>query len=96
MGMAFAEEGDDQAAVEEYQRALQLDPVASAIYYRLGVSQARLKNYDEAIAAFRKQLEHSGDDYDTELAIANAYRAKGMQAEADTALQKAEKLKPSK
>jgi rhomboid protease GluP len=96
MGMALAEEGNDRAAVEEYQQALQLDPDASAIYYRLGVSQARLKNYDEAIAVFRKQLEHSGDDYDTELALANAYRAKGMQAEADTALQKAEKLKPSK
>lgn len=95
MGMALAEEGNDQAAVEEYQQALQLDPDASAIDYRLGVSQARLKNYDEAIAAFRKQQEHSGDDYDTELALANAYRAKGMQAEADTALQKAEKLKPS-
>jgi membrane associated rhomboid family serine protease/Flp pilus assembly protein TadD len=96
MGMALAEEGNDRAAVEEYRQALQLDPDASAIYYRLGVSQARLKNYDEAIAAFRKQLEHSGEDYDTELALANAYRAKGMQAEADAALQKAEKLKPSK
>jgi rhomboid protease GluP len=96
MGMALAEEGNDRAAVEEYQQALQLDPDASAIYYRLGVSQVRLKNYDEAIAAFRKQVEHGGEDYDTELALANAYRAKGMQAEADAALQKAEKLKPTK
>ena len=96
MGMALAEEGSDQAAVQQYQEALQLDPDASAIDYRLGVSQARLKNYDEAIAAFRKQQEHAGDDYDTELALANAYRAKGMQAEADAALHKAGELKPSK
>ena len=94
MGLVLAEEGNDQAAVGEYKQALQFDADASAIQYRLGVSQARLKNYDEAIAAFRKQQEHSGDDYDTELALANAYRAKGMQAEADAALQKAEKLKP--
>jgi len=96
LGMVLAEEGNDQEAVEEYQRALQLDPDASAIYYRLGSSQARLKNYDDAIAAFRKQQETSGDDYDTELALANAYRAKAMQAEADAALQKAEKFKPRK
>jgi membrane associated rhomboid family serine protease/Flp pilus assembly protein TadD len=96
MGLALAEEGNDQAAVGEYQQALQFDADASAIQYRLGVSQARLKNYDEAIAAFRKQQEHTGDDYDTELALANAYRAKGMQTEAGAALQKAEKLKPGK
>jgi len=96
LGMAFAEEGDHKGAVGQYQQALQFDPDANAIEYRLGVSQAQLKNYDEAIAAFRKQQETSGDDYDTELALANAYRAKGMQTEADAALQKAEKLKPAK
>jgi Flp pilus assembly protein TadD len=94
--MALADEENDQAAIQEYQRAVYLDPDASAIQYRLGVSEARLKNYDEAIAAFRKQQETSGDDYDTELALANAYRAKGMQSEADAALRKAEKLKPGK
>jgi membrane associated rhomboid family serine protease/cytochrome c-type biogenesis protein CcmH/NrfG len=96
LGLAFAEEGDHKGAVGQYQQALQFDPDANAIEYRLGVSQAQLKNYDEAIAAFRKQQETSGDDYDTELALANAYRAKGMQTEADAALQKAEKLKPAK
>jgi membrane associated rhomboid family serine protease/Flp pilus assembly protein TadD len=96
MGLALAEEGNDQAAVGEYQQALQFDPDASAIQYQLGVAQARLKNYDEAIAAFRKQQETSGDDYGTELALANAYRAKGMTSEADAAQEKAEKLKPGK
>jgi superkiller protein 3 len=96
MGLALAEEGNDQAAVAEYQQALPFDPDASAIQYQLGVSQARLKNYDEAIAAFRKQQETSGDDYDTELALANAYHAKGMTSEADAAQKKAEKLKPGK
>ena len=96
LGRAFAEEGNDQAAVEEYQRALQYDADVSAIYYRMGVSQARLKNYDAAIDAFRKQQQTSGDDYDTEVALVNAYRAKGMPAEADAALQQAQKVKPGK
>jgi membrane associated rhomboid family serine protease/Tfp pilus assembly protein PilF len=96
LGIALADEGDDQAAVQEYQRAVQLDPDSAAIYYRLGASQAKLKNYDEAIAAFLKQQENSGDDYDTELALANAYRAKGMQPQADEAMRKAEKLTPGK
>jgi tetratricopeptide (TPR) repeat protein len=96
LGMVFAEEGDDRAAIQAYQRAAQLDPDSPAIYYRIGVSQTRLKNYDEAIGAFLKQQQNSGDDYDTELALANAYRAKGMQPEADAAMQNAEKLKTAK
>lgn len=93
IGLALAQEGNDQAAVQEYQQALQFDADVTAIYYRLGLSQARLKNYDAAIAAFHKQQE-SGDGYDTEVALANAYRAKGMSAEADAAQQKALKMKP--
>jgi len=54
----------------------------------------QLKNYDEAIAAFRQQQDAQGDDYDLETALAGAYTAKGLQEEAKTASQKAQQLKP--
>ena len=97
LGRALAAEPNDARAVEEYKRALELGLQDTDLYYHLGISQARLKDQDQAIASFLKSLElRSGDDYDTETALADAYRAKGMQPEADAAMQKAEKLKPGK
>jgi hypothetical protein len=37
-----------------------------------------------------------GDDYDIEVGLANAYRAKGMNDQAEGATRKAEQLKSSK
>ena len=65
-------------------------------FYKIGLEETKLKQYDEAIAAFRKQLENWGDDYDTETALAEAYQAKGMLSEAKDALEKAGKLKKEK
>jgi len=97
LGMALADEGNHVAAVEEFKRAAQLRPDDADIYYHLGLSQLQLNSYDEAIAALLKAQQISGeDDSETETALAEAYRAKGKQPEADTALEKAEKLKPAK
>jgi membrane associated rhomboid family serine protease/Tfp pilus assembly protein PilF len=96
LGMALAAEQNDSAAIEEYQQAVQLQPDLDSVYYRMGLSQTDLKNYDAAINAFRMQQEKAGDDADTEAALAEAYRAKGMVKEAEEAVQKAEKLKSSK
>jgi membrane associated rhomboid family serine protease/Tfp pilus assembly protein PilF len=96
LGMAWAEEGNHPAAIEEYKRAVQLDPELGGVYYRMGVSQAQLKNYDEAIAAFQKELQNGSDDYDTEVALSSAYRAKGMTSQAEEAMRKAEQLETKK
>jgi Flp pilus assembly protein TadD len=53
----------------------------------------QLKQYDQAIADFRKEIEATGDDAGTEQALAGAYQAKGMRAEADAATLRADKLK---
>ena len=97
LGLAFFDEGDNVAAAREFQQAVDLDPEDADTYYHLGMAQLRSKNYDAAIAALLKSQEISGaDNAETETALADAYRAKGMQAEAALALQKAEKLTPAK
>jgi Flp pilus assembly protein TadD len=58
----------------------------------LGQSQAALKNYDAAIAAFQKQQQSAGDNVNTETALAEAYRAKGMKSEAENAMRKANQM----
>ena len=48
---------------------------------------------DDAIAAFLKEREQSGDTYDIETALASAYQAKGLTGQAEEARNKAKQLK---
>jgi membrane associated rhomboid family serine protease/Tfp pilus assembly protein PilF len=96
LGIALAAEQNHQAAVEQFQSAAHLQADLSSVFYRLGLSETKLKDYDDAIAAFRKQQDNVGDDFDTETALADAYRAKGMAPEAEDAMRKAEKFKSGK
>jgi len=81
-------------ALEEYKRVAALDSSYQGVYYNMGVTEARLKLYDDAIAALSKQRE-VGDDPDNESLLASVYDAKGMTSEADAARQKAEQLQGS-
>jgi rhomboid protease GluP len=96
LGMVLAAEQNHQAAVEEFTLAVQLQPDLDSVYYRMGLSEAAQKNYDAAIAAFHSQQQKEGDDVETETALAEIYRAKGMDREADEARSKAEQLKPAR
>jgi rhomboid protease GluP len=93
MGLVYAGEDNQLKAIGEFQRSVQLDPELQGAYYNVGVSYARLKRYDEAIAAYLQEKDKNGESYDIENGLAIAYRAKGMQAEADEARRKAEQLK---
>ena len=95
LGMVLAAEQNHAAAVQEFKLAAQLEPDLDSVYYRMGLSEAQQKNYDAAIAAFHSQQHKEGDDVDTETALAEIYRAKGMDHEAEEAQSKAEKLKPA-
>jgi len=71
-----------QVAIQEYQAAARLDPEMQGVHFNEGLAHARLGQWDDAIASFKKELDKAGDDYDTEIALANAYEAKGMKQEA--------------
>jgi membrane associated rhomboid family serine protease/Flp pilus assembly protein TadD len=92
LGMALAEQRDNASAVEEYKTALHLAPQARGVYYQMGVSQFKLKQYDDAISSYLGEKNLSGDDSPLEMALAEAYEAKGMTAEAAQAKAKAEEL----
>jgi len=93
LAMALADQQQHKSAVEEYQTALKLDPQLKGVYYQLGVSQLKLKQYDEAIASYLKEREQNGDDIALEMALAEAYDAKGSKPQADEARSKAAALK---
>ena len=95
LGAVALEEGNSALALKEYAQAAELNPRLPEVYARQGDCLLRLKRYDDAIAAYRKEIEVSGDDAGTERSLAEAYKGKGMTAEADAALQRAEKQKPT-
>jgi len=94
LGMILADQGACPDAVKEYETAAKMDPDLNGIRMRIGLCQADLKNYDAAIAAYQQEQKATGDSYDLEIALADAYRAKGMQTEAADAITKANQLKP--
>lgn len=92
LGNASAAEGEYRAAIEEYKVAAGLDAGLHGVYYNMGHAYAKLAMYDDAIASYLKE-QKSGDTYETELALAGAYRAKGMPQQSDGAIRKAAQLK---
>jgi rhomboid protease GluP len=93
LGMALAGQHNYTPAVEEYKTALRLDPQSKGVYFQLGISQAQLKQYDDAIASYLKERDQSGDDPSLEMALAEAYQAKGLEQKAQEAKGKATQMK---
>jgi membrane associated rhomboid family serine protease/Tfp pilus assembly protein PilF len=93
LGLALADEGQPEPAIQEFKRAITLGAQSPGIYYEIGHSYAQLKMYDEAIAAYLKEKETSGDDSDLEAALSDAYQAKGMTQQAQKAANRAMELK---
>jgi rhomboid protease GluP len=92
LAMALADQGNHQAAIQEYSAAAKVSEFPG-LDYNLGLSYAKLKMYDEAITAFGKERNQNGDDADIENALADAYQTKGMQQQAQEARNKAAQLK---
>jgi membrane associated rhomboid family serine protease/predicted Zn-dependent protease len=93
LGLALAAEDNHQAAVEEYKSAARIDPQSAGVNYNLGISYAKLNQTDNAIAAYLKERQQSGDDYELEAALASAYQVKGLTQQAEEARTQASRLK---
>jgi tetratricopeptide (TPR) repeat protein len=91
LASVFSFENKYADALQEYKRTADLDSGYQNLYYDMGLMQSKLGLYDDAIASFIKQREN-GDDPDNEKALARAYEAKGMQAEAADAKKRAGKV----
>jgi tetratricopeptide (TPR) repeat protein len=56
-GVAAANAGNHQGAIDAFTQAATQMPTCSDCYYNIGVSQSQLKNYDAAEAAYKKAIE---------------------------------------
>ncbi|MGB9492401.1 MAG: tetratricopeptide repeat protein, partial [Terriglobales bacterium] len=88
LASAFSDQHRDTEALAEYQRAAAIDANYQGINYNIGLEQARLKQYDDAIASLLKQREKA-DDPDNEHLLADVYKNNGMLNEAADAHERA-------
>jgi tetratricopeptide (TPR) repeat protein len=64
-------------AVEQYERAIELDPDADKAHYRLIAAKAALGDADEAVALYERRLAAAPDDLRRHRLMASAYLAAG-------------------
>lgn len=93
LGMVLDNQQQYEAAINEYKIAIAGESKMSGVYYGMGNAYAKLHRFDDAIAAFRKEQEISGDDADLESALAECYQIKGMTQQAQEAQAKAAELR---
>ncbi len=95
-GMSYSDQKKYDAAIESYQKALQVNPNFREAYNNLGNSYREKGMYDDALAAYQRALEIS-PNYD--LAHANLgvlYQTRGRYEEASSQFDIAIKLNPNR
>src|SRR5437660_5619985 len=92
LGLVLAAQQNHSAAIDEFKKAAPYTHV-SGVYFEMGNSYAKLNRHDDAIAAYLKEKEKSGDSADVENALADAYQAKGMLKDSQEARDLAQQLR---
>lgn len=82
-------------AIAAYQKALQLNSHFAAARYNLGLAYLKTGKIDDAISSLKQYTDQESADPNGWAALAEAYRQKGMTAEAENAQQKAQALATS-
>jgi adenylate cyclase len=81
----YAPLGRTKEAIEEMKRAQKLDPLSPVTNTYLGVAYFLDRQYDAAIAQFKKTIEMSPDFHEPHAMLLDAYIASGRTAEARAA-----------
>ncbi|WYL92809.1 MAG: tetratricopeptide repeat protein [Gloeotrichia echinulata IR180] len=72
-GIARAKLGDNKAAIEDFNQALQINPNSALTYYNRGFARADLGDKQGAIEDFQqaaKLYQEQGNRYSSEMALA--------------------------
>ena len=91
LGDTLANQHQNREALEEYKKTAAIEANYPGVYFNMGVMEARLRLYDDAISSLVKQAQ-TADDADNENLLGALYEAKGMNTESEAAKQKAKRL----
>jgi len=76
-GFEYQDKGNLDKALEEYQKALQLNPNYTQVYTNLGTVYLEKQDYDQAIQQFKKVIELNYYDRKAHYNLGFAYLKKG-------------------
>ncbi len=76
-GFTYQNQGDLDKALEEYEKAVQLNPGNTRAYTNAGAIHLRREEYDRAIQQFKKVIELSQWDTKAHYNLGYAYLKKG-------------------
>jgi protein O-GlcNAc transferase len=89
LGATLDQMENHEEAVATLKRAADIDPKNAETYGYLGSAQLSAGQYDDAIKSFEQALRVSSDYKGAALGLAAAYKAKGMDAQAAAARERA-------
>ncbi|HZQ91387.1 MAG TPA: rhomboid family intramembrane serine protease [Terriglobales bacterium] len=93
LGVALARTGDTDGAIEAYKRAQALDRSYPLTYSFLGAAYLGARKYDDALRTYQEWAQLQPENPDAHFGIAQAYKGKGMQLEAQQALERSMELR---
>ena len=88
----MAQQGKWNAAIPQFERALQLNPDSAEAHNNLGLALAQQKKWDAAIAHYERALQLNPDSAETHQNLGVALAAQGKLDEAMQHFQQALKL----
>lgn len=91
-GLALIRKGDVVRAVEQFDRARQLNPSFFEAHMNYGAVNLSFRGFRASEQAFRKAIEIRPDDYQAHLSLGAALRGQGNFEEAQATYQKASQL----
>jgi tetratricopeptide (TPR) repeat protein len=74
LAIVYEERGQMELAVQEYEKAMVVDPDNYLVPFNLGVALEATDDNEGAIRAYKKSLLMNTDFYATNMALANAYQ----------------------
>jgi len=95
LGVFASRQGENEAAVRYFERALETQPDNTDVLFNLGLHYSRWRRWQEAVRAFTRTLELKPDDTRAHLFLAQALTRLGRKAEAGRERERAGALKGS-
>ncbi len=83
---------DFEGALEDLQKALELDPLFGDVHQSVAHVHEKMGDYDAALEAAKKAVECNPDDFLTHTSLSIFYQRKGMIAEAEAEKARAAEL----
>jgi tetratricopeptide (TPR) repeat protein len=94
VGQVYAEMGNQQQALADFQKASRDNPTLQRAHYLAGLAQLRLKQPASAVTEFEAEIKLNPDDADAQYQLGKTLLEQGRTREALPHLQAAEKLSP--